>query len=234
MRPALVLLPGMDGTGELFDPLLQFLTPQVEPIIVRYPDRPASYAQHADFARREVPKDRPVVLLGESFSGPVAVSIAAGAPPKLRAVILCASFVTCPHLLLGYLRGFTAFASPKLVPDFITRHALMGRFATPELRAAHTRALSRVSSPTLTARLRAMADIDVREELRSLAVPLLYLRATSDRLVPRRSGDEVAACAAEARIIEVDGPHFLLQTQPLESARHIAEFVENCVGRRLA
>jgi pimeloyl-ACP methyl ester carboxylesterase len=108
---------------------------------------------------------------------------------------------------------------------------LLGRFATPELRAAHSRALSHVGSLTLTARLRAMAYIDVREQLRHLAVPLLYLRATEDRVVPSRAGDEVAACARNARFIEIDGPHFLLQTQPEECARHIGRFMRACAEK---
>lgn len=230
MRPALVLLPGMDGTGELFAPLLPCLEPEVDCIVVRYPDRPGTYAQHEAVARRELPRNRPFVILGESFSGPVAVSIAASAPPDLRGIILCASFVTCPHRLLSLLRPLTPLASPKLVPNFMARHSLLGRFATPELRAAHARALSHVSSPALTARLRAMADVDVREQLAGLSIPVLYLRAGADRLVPRRAADEVATCSPAARLVEIDGPHFLLQAQPGECARHIREFVARCAN----
>jgi pimeloyl-[acyl-carrier protein] methyl ester esterase len=218
----------MDGTGEMFAPFLPWLEPDFDCIVVRYPDRSATYTQHEEIARRELPKDRPFVLLGESFSGPVAVSIAAAAPQGLLGIILCASFATCPHRLLSFFRPLAVLATPKLVPHFIAHHALLGSFATPELRAAHSRALSHVSSLTLTARLRAMAYIDVREQLRRLSVPLLYLRATADRVVPSRAGDEVAACARNARIVEIDGPHFLLQTQPRECARHIGAFTEGC------
>ena len=34
---ALVLLPGMDGTGDLFAPLLSALPPALRTIVVRYP-----------------------------------------------------------------------------------------------------------------------------------------------------------------------------------------------------
>jgi pimeloyl-ACP methyl ester carboxylesterase len=215
----------MDGTGELFAPLLECLPAEVEPIVVRYPDRRASYPEHEAVAQREIPRDRPFVLLGESFSGPVAVAIAARLPPNLRGLILCASFLSSPNRLLRPLRGLAPLASPKLLPGFIAHRALMGSFATPELQAAHARALSHVSSATLTSRLRAMADVDAREQLRGLTLPALYLRGSRDRLVGRRHSEEFRTLARDGVVIDVEGPHFLLQTQPAECARHIRAFI---------
>ena len=50
---ALVLLPGMDGTGDLFAPLLSALSPALRTIVIRYPsDRPLGYAELEAHARR--------------------------------------------------------------------------------------------------------------------------------------------------------------------------------------
>jgi pimeloyl-ACP methyl ester carboxylesterase len=228
MAIQLVLLPGMDGTGELFGPLLACLPLEMRATVIGYPDRPATYAEHVSFARRELPRNEPFVLLGESFSGPVAVSIAASAPPALRGIVLCASFLTCPHPALKLLRPFTRVASPKLLPGFIAQRSLLGRFATPELRAAQTRALSHVSSPALTARLSAMADVDVRGEMRSVQVPTLYLQATEDRVVATRLGDEYALHARRPRVERIEGPHLLLQASPDACARALVGFIADC------
>jgi pimeloyl-[acyl-carrier protein] methyl ester esterase len=223
--PHLVLLPGMDGTGELFAPLLRELPLALRVSVVAYPDRAANYPEHVAIARQELPRDLPFVLLGESFSGPIAVSLAAGAPPGLRGVILCASFLTSPNRLLSVLRPLAPFASPKLVPEFLAQRALLGRFATPELRAAHERALGHVSSRTLTARLRAMADVDVRADMSAITVPSLYLRGTADRVVARRFGQEYLESTRRGRLVDIDAPHFLLQSRPGEAAREIDAFV---------
>ena len=223
----LVLLPGMDGTGELFAPLLAELPLELPVTVVRYPDRAATYADHADVARAELPRDQPFVLLAESFSGPVAVRLAAEARSNLRGLILCASFLTCPNLLLRALRPLTPIASPKLLPGFVASHSLLGGFATPRLRAAHARALSHVSSRTLTARLRAMADVDVRADVRGLDRPALYLRGTRDRIVRARFGEEFVATARHGRLVDVDAPHFLLQARPREAAAAILGFLED-------
>lgn len=71
----LVLLPGMDGTGILFLPLLQCLTPFVEVQIISYPaDSCLDYAQLYQQVEKELPNE-PYALLAESFSGPIAIKI---------------------------------------------------------------------------------------------------------------------------------------------------------------
>ncbi len=36
-QPTLVLVPGLDGTGLLFKPLLEEISPAIESIIIQYP-----------------------------------------------------------------------------------------------------------------------------------------------------------------------------------------------------
>jgi pimeloyl-ACP methyl ester carboxylesterase len=228
--PHLILLPGMDGTGELFAPLLAELPLTLPVTVVAYPDRRGGYPEHVAVARGELPRDRPFVLLGESFSGPVAVSLASARPPQLRGLILCASFLSCPNPLLRALRPFASFATPKLLPAFVAQRALSGRFRTKVLDEMHRRALGHVSSPTLSARLRAMANVDVRAALRDVAVPSLYLRGTQDHVVAARFGEEFLATARNGRLVDIDAPHFLLQVRPREAAAEILHFIAS-LGR---
>jgi hypothetical protein len=66
-RTTIVLLPGLDGTGDLFAPVVDALGPRVPTQIVRYPLADASdYATCETIARAALPTDRPYVLLGES------------------------------------------------------------------------------------------------------------------------------------------------------------------------
>ena len=104
----------------------------------------------------------------------------------------------------------------------------MGRYAAPALREMHRAALAQASPPTLVARLDAIATVDVRAALESVQVPVLYLRATEDRLVPAVAGDAVMRQARQGRIVDIEGPHFLLQTAPERAAREIQAFIESC------
>jgi len=93
----IVLLPGMDGTGTLSAEFVTALQPEVEALVVSYPNDPAlGYTELERIARSWLPATRPFLILGESFSGPIAVSIAATQPPGLVGVVLCGSFVRNP------------------------------------------------------------------------------------------------------------------------------------------
>jgi pimeloyl-ACP methyl ester carboxylesterase len=94
--PVLVLLPGMDGTGLLFEPFLKALK-GFEPLVLRYPRGLTDYADCVAYARARLPKERPFLLLGESFSGPVAIALAAERPAGLRGLVLCSTFARNPR-----------------------------------------------------------------------------------------------------------------------------------------
>ena len=95
LPPALVLLPGMDGTGLMFGPILPFLE-GLDPRVVRYPAELTSYPDCLAFARAQLPLDRPFLLLGESFSGPIAIALAAERPEGLQGLVLCVTFARNP------------------------------------------------------------------------------------------------------------------------------------------
>ena len=79
----------MDGTGELFGPLIQSMPESVTAEVLSYPQDPsADYETLTEFVLAHLPKDEPFVLVAESFSGPLAVLVG----PKtqgLHAIILC-------------------------------------------------------------------------------------------------------------------------------------------------
>ncbi len=96
-KDILVLLPGMDGTGVLFAPLLGELDPRISPWVVPYPaDEPLSYDELLPLVRRALPSGEPFFLLAESFSGPLAIKLASEAPGNVRALVLVSTFIKNP------------------------------------------------------------------------------------------------------------------------------------------
>jgi pimeloyl-[acyl-carrier protein] methyl ester esterase len=223
----LVLLPGLDGTGTLFQPLLDELPSHLTPLVVRYPtDSPLGYDALLPLVLQTIPTSSPFVLLGESFSGPLAVMAAARPPAGLRGLILCASFVRNP-LPLGstLLQHFVRGACFKLAPEFIRSWALLGGFATPALRQLSARAITAVAPNVLAHRVRAVLNVDARRELSACRVPVLYLRGSHDRLIRRRISDDVMSHTSCGTMVELPAPHFVLQTQPAAAAAAISRFI---------
>jgi pimeloyl-ACP methyl ester carboxylesterase len=226
MHPKLVLLPGLDGTGDLFGPLLAALAADVRPLVIRYSSPPLTrYEDCRSAVVSQLPAHEPYILLGESFSGPIAISIAATRPPGLRGVILSASFVSSPRQLFKLLRPFVRLLPIHGAPRWATSFFQLGPFATPTLLEQVAQTNARVPPAVLHARLAEIALVDVTRELASVDVPMLYMRATRDRLVPASCAEHIKRLSAAVRIVDIDAPHMLLQAAPRECADVIAGFV---------
>lgn len=223
---ALVLLPGLDGTGLLFEDFVAALGSDVDVVVANYPpDRPLDYANLEQIARSFIPPNTPFVVLGESFSGPIALSIATSSPPGLLGVIMCCSFARNPLPVLAPVRSLLWLLPLKLIPLSVFDFFLMGRFSTARLRALLARALAKISPAVLRERACAALAVDQTTALRKVRVPLLYLRAREDRMVGKSASQWVLAQSADAQLVEFEAPHFLLQTLPAEAAAIVSEFV---------
>lgn len=223
---ALVLLPGLDGTGLLFKDFLASLNQEIKPIMVSYPpDAVLDYFELETYVRTFLPRGQSYFILGESFSGPIAISIAASSPPGLVGVILCCSFAKNPIPLLAPLR-FVLNKVPVPVPTIsLLSYFLLGRFAVPPLRTALSRALDNVAHAVLRARARAVLTVDNSGLLSSIRVPMLYLRAKEDRVVPQASSELVVSLAPHTQVREFSSPHFLMQVLPAQVADTVIDFM---------
>jgi pimeloyl-ACP methyl ester carboxylesterase len=220
----LVLIPGLDGTGDLFADFVDALGHD-DVLVIRYPpDRQMDYPAHEAFVRERLPTTD-FVLLAESFSGPVGVSIAASGDFRLKGLVLCASFAANPLPVFGPLSRICAALPAVRLPPALFAPWLYAGFATPELRRAHAAAMNKVSASTLQARVAAILRVDYLAQLRLIQVPMLYLLATSDRLIPRSALGKIQRVRPDIQVAEFDAPHFLLQTRPRETADRVARFL---------
>ncbi|MGO9027903.1 MAG: alpha/beta fold hydrolase, partial [Acidimicrobiales bacterium] len=182
----LLLLPGLDGTGRLFAPLLPELDQHFGLISVAYPcDRVLGLDELADYVRGFVPPASRYAIVAESFSGLIALKLAREPPPGLTAVVLVAAFVRSPFpwLLRPCLDASAEFLVRLPAPRWPLARWLTGGHAA--LAADVRAAVSSVSPAVVAARLRILARVDARRDLALCRVPMLYLAGARDRLVTR-------------------------------------------------
>ncbi len=225
--PRIVLLPGMHGTGALFRLLLEAFPRGIGASVLSYPpDRALGYPELLALVRRKVAGSPPFVLVAESFSGPIAIEFAAARPPNLRGLVLCATFARNP--LPPSLQWLRAAAQAALFrvrpPAAVVRSLLLGRDAPPDLVEAVSEATRRVLPSVMAHRLRQVLDVDVESALPGIAVPVLYLAGSADRLVGLRGLKRIAARLPGLESVVLEGPHLLLQARPGEAAREIVRF----------
>jgi pimeloyl-ACP methyl ester carboxylesterase len=221
----LVLLPGLDGTGELFGPLVQAFGDSATISIVRYGSE-LTFDEYVESATRGLPDQS--VVIAESFSGPIAIALAARHPAKIRRLVLCATFAQSPFRTLLRFARFVparAFAANPLTPAVLRHFCFNGDDRS--LRPSAVSAVSTVPPAIMRGRLACLAGVDVSPLLRRIDTRVLYLRALRDRIVGARLSRALTSQLRHISIAEIDGPHLLLQTRPRECAAAISDFLRS-------
>jgi pimeloyl-[acyl-carrier protein] methyl ester esterase len=228
---ALVLLPGLDGTGKLFAGFIKALDPRVRAIVVAYPpDQPMGYAELDALVMGvldKLPREQRYVLLGESFSGPLAIRIAARAPAGLVGLILCASFAKNPFAWLGWTRPLAAYLPVKSLPRWVRAPLMWGSLSPDRAPSQMERAMSGVSAAVIRQRIAALLAVDETSALERVRMPTLVLRATGDRVIPKAATRRIRSSLPQAQFLEINAPHLLLQTRPEECAAAVLRFLHD-------
>ena len=220
----IVLLPGMDGTGILLSDLSRRLSAWRQVEVISYPsDKRMDYEQLSKLVAERIPCER-FVILGESFSGPIAIQTAAQEPTKVAGLILASTFAR--HPMPSLFAAFIKAIDPNWIPRSIVEAILMGDAGTPEIKAALGRALSEVSGEVIQYRAVQALSVDHRHFLREVTCPVLCLTGRRDRLVRYHNTRLIEASLPICEVRIFDAPHMLLETHTVAAAEAISQFCE--------
>ncbi|HEV3007405.1 MAG TPA: alpha/beta fold hydrolase [Burkholderiales bacterium] len=222
----LVLLPGLDGTEIFLQPLLKALPDSVRPLVVSYPLSGSNrYADLFDIVREAVAGIAEFHVLGWSFSGPLALMLAAAEPERVRSVILSSSFVRPPRPDLARLRfalggpAIWLWRAARRLPLWLLRPR------SDPFRQAKSQTWQRISARVLAKRVREVMRVDACEALRACRQPVLYIAASRDGIVPRRCLDEILGVRPSVKVVTIEGEHFAMYANPQPAAQAIAAFI---------
>lgn len=228
-----LVLPGLDGGGQWLDDFLAAMAPRFDARALTYPNDPTlGYDALIEWAWPQLRAHEPFALIAESFSGPVAIRLAARRPPQLKALALCASFACAPRppwspLGLAALPAWLLHAAPlRQAPLPWVERAVLGRWSNPQRRERLRAMLAALDPAVLRKRLSEVARVDARVALGEVATPMLYLRAAGDRLVAADSCEEIRRVRPQTECIALEGPHFLLQARAEEAATQIGRWLQ--------
>jgi len=227
-QPNLILLPGLDGTGILFRPLLAALPQDIRPTVIAFPTHQRlSLAEYAELVAGQLPRDE-VVVLAESFSGLVALSLLEMQNVRIKSLLFVASFAEPPRPLLLGLAPLVPWIGSlmHLAPAFTLRHFCLGRGANMQQLALLREALAAVSPGVIAHRL-GLVGTRQRFIQSQFKGPCYYLQARQDRLVPPTAARWFQQHVQPCQVDSLDGPHFLLQVKPRECAEWMTTIIRN-------
>lgn len=212
------LLPGLDGSGDLFGPLLRELPETTR--VVSLPLEAVTWEDFVASALTQINTEAPFVLFAESAAGLIALRLLAEHGARCRGLVACATFLTNPAPLRTALA-----AIPGLVrllgapPAWVIRSLLLTRSAGDGLTAEVAEVLARVPPEVVVERLHLVRALVL--ERYEFDFPLVYVRGDADRIVSRRSELEwlghVRGCSSHVE--HATGPHLLAQENPSVVAR---------------
>jgi pimeloyl-[acyl-carrier protein] methyl ester esterase len=225
--PPLIILPGLDGTGTRLTPFLREMGERTVPArIIGYPpDRPMGYAELESYVRQALPECEQYVLLAESFSGPIAIRVAADPPAGLAGLILCGTFAKNPFPWLRAVRALAVRMPFKSLPRWLRAPLMWGSGDPRRAPSRAERASAAVDKAVIRRRLHEVLTVDVTACLADIRLPTLILTATRDRIVPVSAARLLVQRTAHSELTEIDGPHLLLQARPGESAAAVLRFL---------
>jgi pimeloyl-ACP methyl ester carboxylesterase len=228
-----VLVPGLDGTGLLFYRQIPLLARSFRVASYALRDAATTMDLLVDDLRRIVdtvsPRDEPVTVIGESFGGALAMSFALAAPERVARLVVLNSF---PHFT-PQLRLHAAIHGLRLMPWGAM--TFVRRLTASRLHSRHThrqeiqrflRLTARATRDGYINRLGILTRYDLRDRLREMRPPTLFLAAERDHLVPslaqaRFMADRVPG--ATVRVLAGHG-HICLIAPDLDLHRILTEW----------
>lgn len=218
--PTLLMLPGLDGSGILFKPLIDLLPLTIRTKIAVIPTILLSgHKQIAKQILADLP-DGKYVILAESFSGRTAYELCRMAPDKFSYVVFIASFVNRPSHLLRFalLLPITRIVKSKLIMQLMAK-CLFGSNNTKALLSALNQAISTLPNACINNRLSILNRL--KQPSIRLDVPCFIVTAKQDLLLNRTAQSSIKKVFNHHAEQQLEGPHFLLQTR----ARHCAKII---------
>jgi len=225
----LVLLPGLDGTDVFFRPLLALLPRSIRAQAIVFPTpNIGGYDELFQFVREATAGISEFHVFGSSFSGPLAIRLAAAEPERVRGVILCATFVRPPKESLPRYR-FAMVPPVVWTVRALRRLPVWLRRRDDPLRMAKAETWARVSAQALAGRARAILGVDVRAALRGCPQPVLCLTFEDDRVVPFHNAEEIRQLHPDTTLVKLPGGHFGMFTHPGPVVERLIPFMAGTV-----
>ncbi len=183
-----------------------------------------TYEELHDLVLGRLPAAKRLILVAESFSGPLALKLSLSRPAGLMGVVLCSSFVRSPvSSLWRWLPWSLLFRIPPH-PSLLRRY-LVGSGAKPTTVAAVAAAIAKVKPGVLAARIKTVIQVDATHALVACPIPLLYLHGDQDRLVQKLTVEELRCARPDMVVKTLHAPHLLSQSVPNEAWANIEAFV---------
>ena len=223
----IILMPGLNGTEGLFKPFINKKPDYIEIVNVIYPTHEEmSYSELTQYVLKKLESIRDdFILVGESFSGPLALFVAQKNPKGLKGIVLVSTFISPPNLKIGkYLPWVLGF---KLTKPLYKIRSVLSKSKNMFFIEAISKELQKVSPHVLANRIKSVYSVNAHKALLQCHVPMVYFRGKYDIVVPKKNLVQMLMVRKDISVVEFPTQHFLLQSTPIKAWDAINSFMKN-------
>ncbi len=216
----LILLPGMDGTGQLFEPMINLLPVSIDTTVIPLSSLKEDDAKSQAYEIAKQFGEEPIMIFAESYSGLIAYQLCQISTLNIKHVFFAASFLARPSYIskFSYLAPISILRF-NLIPKFFLSWLFFGSLNRKDLVDLFLKSLRLVSDATLKKRLKYIANLG--EPSNRIHIPCTYLQATKDKLVSKKAVFQFQKVCANLQIKQLNGGHFIAQSNPKECVEAI-------------
>lgn len=235
--PRVLIIPGLDGNTALWRGVATTVLPGLRPLwfdhsMDRATDGLEGLARRA-LAVLDADTDRaaPAYICGESFGGPVALTLARRHPDRVRGLVLISTFGRYPDRVNVRM----GLAAARVLGNHLSRRVLelshpltvpgaLGLHAPPHVTRAYlARPLGDVDA--YRAKCELTLRFDARPWLHEIRARTVVLAGASDPVVPLVAGHHLARGLPGARFHAIAGGHLAWFVRPAEVGALIGDWL---------
>lgn len=227
----IVLFHSLLADQSSFDPVARLMAKTHQVVMLNLPGFGASesvgsslesIADHIAGAIEALDFKQKPILLGNGYGGFVALLTAIRHPGLASRLVLADCGAAFSEPGRAAFRGMSAAAKDKglgAIADVAMRRLFAPEFqqANPALIEERKKRFLAVDAQTFHGACDALATLDIRDQLRSVKVPVLVLVGEQDEATPPPMSRELAAGLPDARLVELPGCAHVPQLQAPET-----------------
>ncbi|WP_068547836.1 hypothetical protein [Thalassotalea crassostreae] len=207
----LILLPGMDGTGDLFKSLLDVLPAHIIYKVIPLSQECLNYTEHASLVADQIGTDE-VIIFAESFSGKIAYELCK-LNLNIKHIIFASSFINRPSSISKFANLLPVnLIKKKLIPNQILSKIFFDSYNMSNKVLEVFESLKKVNNRTLSSRLDLISSLDEASD--SFDIEASYIKPNNDLFVMAESIKPFQSAFRNLEVINVIGGHFIVQSNP--------------------
>lgn len=234
-----ILLPGLDGTGYAYtwlkSKMLQSNIQEDNIHVVSYKNE-FSYQKLFDNIKGFIINSTlPVVLIAESFAGPLALHLASEYPDKVKKVVLSGSFgvkpvcTFIPSIGLQLFKCFPVSLIPmNKLPYKLVHDVLLNNYGNDDIKYVMEDIYNVGEQKIFDKRINEVVSLPSKWDdqwIKNIDNETLIFKPLHDRLIHKSNSDVLHKNLINSILIEMQAPHLLFQTQAKTAWNHIMEFI---------